>query len=153
MSKTFLNISGIFDCAYYDLSLITRLILADNLITEIVNVPINICYLDLSNNKLMHIPALHNFIKYLYLSDNLITKITKLPSSLLELDLSGNFIKHMVLFPQKIKRLYLANNNIKIVGKIPNNLYLLDLSGNPIKKACYINVYELYGNSFVTNIC
>lgn len=133
---------------------ITKLILTDNYITRIENLPETLIDLNVTyNNTLVEIVNLPSKLKYLRCAHCNLTNLPPLPSSLLELDCGNNkleslpslpknlqilrcgknLLSSLPTLPSSLKILICKENSIQKIPSIPSNITKLDVSGNLIE--------------------
>ena len=119
---------------YFIIPKLTYLDLNDKNIEELSSLVkySKITRLMINNNKLEHIPELPNSLKYLSFKNNLIKELpSKLPKNLLLLDCANNNIEKISELPSSLKILICNNNPIKYINISENiNLVRLDCLNN-----------------------
>jgi len=105
----------------------------NNLISNLVDLPLNLVSLSISKNKLASLPALPSGLKSLTASKNLLTSISLIPSSLEYLYLDSNKIAALPVLPVNLLYLDASSNNLSgALSSLPATLYYLNLSNTNI---------------------
>ena len=90
-------------------------------------------YLYLQRLGLTEIPELPNNIRYVWLQDNKIKHINYLPPSLEVLNISYNEIEYINTdLPENLEHLFISKNKLRCLPYLPDSLELLDISYNNI---------------------
>jgi hypothetical protein len=103
------NLDGL---QYFDQ--VWRLVIYNNKIKLLDNLPPNLTDLACSNNEIRLIDNLPINLKYLGCSNNKISNIKNLPPYLISLDFSNNSLKNMPLLPKTIQYINYSNNLIPL---------------------------------------
>ena len=140
-------------CDFEPLIKLKKLILDDNSLTYINDIPKSVEIISLKQNKLTKITFLMEFLKEVYLNKNQINDIEELLDSVEILDISNNNIgmiyllsenlkilnayncklkKILCKFPPKLKKLDLFSNSLETVPDFPDSLEWVDLSSNEL---------------------
>jgi Leucine-rich repeat (LRR) protein len=121
-------------CDFENLTNLKRLILDNNCISYINDIPKSTEIISIKQNNLTKITFLMENLREVHLSKNNITDIEELLDSIELLDISNNNIGMIVLFPLKLKLLNAYNCKLKkILCKFPPNLEKLDLYNNELE--------------------
>jgi len=140
-------------CDFEPLIKLRKLILDDNSLTYINDIPKSVETISLKQNKLTKITFLMENLKEIYLNKNHISDIEELLDSVEILDISNNNIgmicllsenlkilnaynckltKILCKFPPKLKKLDLFSNSLESVPDFPDSLEWVDLSSNEL---------------------
>lgn len=117
-------------------SIIGKLVLDDNYLTEIVFENTVINNLSISDNMLEIIYSLPQGLERLFLSKNKINHIAiEFEDDIKILDLSGNYIQNIHFnLPKNLEKLYLGSNMISEINTtFPKTLQIADLNNNHIE--------------------
>ena len=121
-------------CDFEPLIRLRKLILDDNSLTYINDIPKSVEIISLKQNKLTKITFLIENLKEVYLNKNQINDIEELLDSIEILDISNNNIGMICLLSENLKILNAYNCKIKkILCKFPLNLKKLDLFSNNLE--------------------
>jgi GTPase SAR1 family protein len=115
------------------LTKLKKLILNNNQIIKIENLPPNIIELELNNNEIEVIENLPPKLQYLKIRNNKIKTITNLPKTLFSVDLSNNLINSSEGLPTSLKLVKLSGNKLTNFN-FTKNLISVILSNNLIEK-------------------
>jgi tetratricopeptide (TPR) repeat protein len=113
---------------------ITKLVCAENLLVEIIDLPISIVELNVSGNGIKQV-ELVNFVnlKELNISKNQITNLTDLPKSLEILKCQNNNLKLLDLEGlTELKVLHCSNNPLLVIEHFPETITDLQMENNPL---------------------
>ena len=120
-------------CDFEPLIRLKKLILDDNSLSYINDIPKSVEIISLKQNKLTKITFLMENLKEVYLNKNQITNIEELLDSVEILDISNNNIGMICLLSEKLRILNAYNCKLtKILCKFPLNLKKLDLFSNSL---------------------
>jgi len=112
-----------------------RLFLDQNQISKIENLPAGLIRLNLRyNQQISKIENLPAGLEGLHLNQNQISKIENLPAGLSYLDLDHNQISKIENLPAGLENLDLYHNQIRKIENLPAGLIRLELSQNQISK-------------------
>src|SRR3989344_582207 len=114
---------------------LTVLIVSENIINFIENLPPNLIYLDICNNTLMLFPpciATLSKLEYLDISHNNMSGPQHYSPNLLHLDISCNDFHEVCNLPPKLKVLKCASTEVHAIDKFPDTLENIDLENNHI---------------------
>jgi hypothetical protein len=121
-------------CDFEQLIRLKKLILDDNSLSYINDIPKSIEIISLKQNKLTKITFLMEHLKEVYLNKNQIIDIEELLDTIEILDISNNNIGMICLLPMNLRILNAYNCKLKkILCKFPPNLKKLDLFSNSLE--------------------
>ncbi len=124
-----LNLSGLYLYSLPNIPLdVLYLNLSNNYITEI-DIPLHIKTINLSCNRLSSI-NLHSNLISVNLSYNEIREIVEIPESIIELICNNNQLTNLPQLSDNLKYLSCKYNKINILPKLPQSLRSLELSNN-----------------------
>jgi hypothetical protein len=112
---------------------------ANNLLTQIENLPKDILEIDFQYNYLTHVDfkGLNKLYK-INISHNKIEKVENLPSNLEELYCENNYLKNLNLLENnKIRILHISHNPNVIIENVPKSLVDLKMEENPFSEVTY----------------
>ena len=122
------DISGISN-----FSSLERLIVSNNLLTSLPELPASLSYIDVSNNLLTRISTLPSKITTLICSFNKISKIDSFPTLLQSIECNNNELELLPKLPEDLKTLILNNNLLlKCLPFLPPNLQTLYIFSTPL---------------------
>ena len=121
-----------------------RLIVKDQLLTELVNLPKTLIELDCQRNNINNIDVSHlEKLKVLQISDNRIKEFENLPDSLEEIYCNNNRINIINLRDLLILRvLHISNNRAVIIENLPPSIVDLKSDNNPYLEVQYANLHS-----------
>jgi len=133
-NKSDRNLLNKIPIAISNLVNLKKLVISNNRITKLENLPQSISQLYIRSNQISKLENLPQSISQLYISRNQITKLENLPQGISQLYISRNQITKLENLPQSISQLYIRQNQISKLENLPQNISQLDISYNQISK-------------------
>jgi hypothetical protein len=112
---------------------ITKIVIPEGDVNEIVNLPIKLQFLNCSKNKISILPKLPETLEVLNISDNKITII----------DLEG---------VQNLKELNVSQNKITIIKNVPESIEIININDNNVIEFDFLGLFNLKHFEALKNI-
>lgn len=110
---------------------IEELIISNNKLESLCNLPNSLIELDCNNNNLIEILNINENIKVIDASFNKLTEMPDLPNSIINVNISDNNISVIKKLPNSIEELNVKNNKIETIEcTLPQSLVSINLSEN-----------------------
>lgn len=121
-----------------------RLEVNANELSELMELPPNLTYLNCGSNKISRLNIQHEKLKTLICRNNQIIKIEILPENLEQLDLANNPLDHITALPVGLKTLNISNCQFRGLPALPEGMSFLNYSGNPIDTNSLSAIFRRY---------